>query len=87
MPMTGLAYEAFRDQVEDTPGSDYLFPTTRRGSSKPYIGSLKKMGWSRCGKIGQEGPKLTALLNFFDELRRRVPARRLNSPVSPLGDQ
>jgi integrase len=51
MPTTDLAYEAFRNQVEDTPGSDYLFPTTKR-SSKPYIGSLKKI-WASTLKRAQ----------------------------------
>lgn len=52
MPMTDPAYEAFRDQIEDTPGSDYLFPTTRKGSSRPYIGSLKKV-WASTLKRAQ----------------------------------
>ena len=52
MPMTDPAYEAFREQIEDTAGSDYLFPTTRRGSSKPYIGSLKKV-WASTLKRAQ----------------------------------
>lgn len=43
MPMTNLAYHAFQDQIEATPGSEYVFPTPRRGSRRPYLGSLKKI--------------------------------------------
>ena len=41
MPMTDLAHDAF--QMAETPGSEYLFPTPRKGSRRPYIGSLKKI--------------------------------------------
>ena len=50
MPMTNLAYQAFQDQIEATPGSEYLFPTPRRGSRKPYLGSLKKIWASTLGR-------------------------------------
>ena len=30
MPMTDLAHEAFKAQMAETPGSEYLFPTPRR---------------------------------------------------------
>ena len=43
MPMTEPAYEAFKAQMADTLGSEYLFPTPRKGSRKPYFGSLKKV--------------------------------------------
>ncbi len=29
--------------MAETPGSEYLFPTPRKGSRRPYIGSLKKV--------------------------------------------
>jgi len=45
MPMTDPAYQAFEAQIEATPGSDYLFPTSSPRATKPYIGSLKK-AWS-----------------------------------------
>ena len=45
MPMTQLAHEAFRAQMEQTPGSEYLFPTNIKRASKPFITSLKKV-WS-----------------------------------------
>jgi integrase len=50
MPMTDLAYEAFRDQIELTPDSECLFPSPRTGSSGPYIGSLKKIWASTFGR-------------------------------------
>jgi integrase len=42
MPMTGLAWEAFKAQMNETPTSDYLFPSLSPRATKPYIGSLKK---------------------------------------------
>jgi integrase len=42
MPMTELAYLAFKAQMDETRGSDYLFPTLSPRAKKPYIGSLKK---------------------------------------------
>lgn len=41
MPLTDLAKAAFERRLAGTPGSEYLFPTTRQ-SSKPYIGSFNK---------------------------------------------
>ena len=43
MPMTERAREAFRSRLEETPGSDYLFPRLIPRGKKPYIGSLKKV--------------------------------------------
>jgi integrase len=42
MPMTDLAYQAFKAQMDETPDSDYVFPTLSPRATKPYIGSLKK---------------------------------------------
>ena len=41
MPMTELAREAFRAQMEETRGSEYLFPSTSKRAQKPFISSLK----------------------------------------------
>ncbi|HEV2495723.1 MAG TPA: site-specific integrase [Terriglobia bacterium] len=41
MPMTELARQAFKEQLDETPGSEYLFPTPSRKSSRPYITTLK----------------------------------------------
>ena len=43
MPLTQAAREAFRRQMEETPGSDYLFPSPKRGAGKPYMTNLRKV--------------------------------------------
>ena len=43
MPISDSAYRAFQAQIEATPASEYLFPTPRQKSSRPYIRSLKKI--------------------------------------------
>ena len=45
MPMTAAAREAFRRQIEETPGSEYLFPSPKSTGSKPYITNVRK-GWA-----------------------------------------
>ena len=45
MPMTAEAREAFRRQIEETPGSEYLFPSPKSTGSKPYITNVRK-GWA-----------------------------------------
>ena len=42
MPMTPDARDAFLRQIEETPGSEYLFPSPKRTSSKPYLTNLRK---------------------------------------------
>lgn len=42
MPMTEPAYAAFKEQIEQTPGCDYLFPRLTDRGAKPYLCSLKK---------------------------------------------
>ena len=43
MPMTQAAYEAFRRQMAETPGSEYLFPSPKVGAKKPYMTNLRKV--------------------------------------------
>ena len=45
MPMTGAAQEAFKRQIEETPGSEYLFPSSKSSASKPYLTNLRT-GWA-----------------------------------------
>ena len=45
MPMTSAALEAFQRQIEETPGSEYLFPSPKFTASKPYITNVRK-GWA-----------------------------------------
>ena len=41
MPMTRIALQAFKAQMKETPSSEYLFPTLKKGAKKPYITTLK----------------------------------------------
>jgi len=43
MPMTELARQAFKSQMEAKPDPEYVFPRLTRKGKKPYIGSLKKV--------------------------------------------
>jgi integrase len=43
MPITEPAYAAFKKQIEQTPGSEYLFPRLTERGSKPYLCSLKEV--------------------------------------------
>ena len=45
MPMTPEAYKAFQRQIEETPGSEYLFPSPKSTATKPYITNMRK-GWA-----------------------------------------
>jgi integrase len=45
MPMTPEARDAFRRQIEETPGSEYLFPSPKSTASQPYITNVRK-GWA-----------------------------------------
>jgi integrase len=42
MPMTEIALQAFKDQIEEVKGSDYLFPSPKKGR-KPHITNLRKV--------------------------------------------
>lgn len=48
MPMTETALQAFKAQIDETPGSDYLFPAVRKGSKLPLAG-LRGFGKALCG--------------------------------------
>jgi integrase len=43
MPLTQPARDAFQRQMEETPGSDYLFPSPKLGAKKPYMTNLRKV--------------------------------------------
>ena len=45
MPMTAAAREAFQRQIQETPGTDYLFPSPKKKARKPYMTNLLK-GWA-----------------------------------------
>jgi len=42
MPMTELAQQAFKAQIDATPGSEYLFPSPNPHARKPYLTALRK---------------------------------------------
>jgi hypothetical protein len=46
MPLTQAAREAFRRQIEETPGSEYLFPCSKKDAQKPYVTNLRKV-WAQ----------------------------------------
>jgi integrase len=52
MPMTDAAREAFRSQIEITPGAEYLFPSPRKNTHRPYIKSLKTSWTSTLKRAG-----------------------------------
>jgi integrase len=39
--MSELALEAFKAQMDETQGSEYLFPSTKANAARPYITTLK----------------------------------------------
>jgi integrase len=51
MPMTELAWQAFKDQIEEAKGSDYLFPSPKRGR-KPHLTNLRKAWTATLKKAG-----------------------------------
>ena len=52
MPMTDPAWKAFQALCEETPGAEYLFPSPKPKTSKPYITTLKKAWKATLGKAG-----------------------------------
>ena len=46
MPMTGRAKEAFRSQMKESGDSEYLFPSTKAGATKPHLVAVRKI-WDR----------------------------------------
>jgi len=45
MPMTVAARVAFSRQMEETEGSEYVFPSFKRNARKPYLTNVRK-GWT-----------------------------------------
>jgi len=42
MPLTERAREAFESQMKENDGSEYLFPSTRKNSTRPYLTTVRK---------------------------------------------
>lgn len=52
MPMTTAARQAFQRQIEEAPGSEYLFPSPKRSASKPHITNVRKAWAATLKKAG-----------------------------------
>ena len=52
MPMTEVAWVAFKDQIDEAKASDYLFPSPRTTGRKPHITNLRKIWASTLKKAG-----------------------------------
>ena len=52
MPMTDQAWQAFKEQIAETSGSEYLFPSPRNDGRKPYITNLRKVWAATLKKAG-----------------------------------
>jgi integrase len=52
MPLTNAAREAFRRQMEETPGTEYLFPSPITTGKKPYMTNLRKVWADTLKKAG-----------------------------------
>jgi len=65
MPITEPAYSAFKEQIEQTPGSKYLFPRLTARGSKPYLCSLKKVWRTTLRRAGLPHFSLYELRHTF----------------------
>jgi len=52
MPLTVAAREAFRRQLEESEGSEYLFPSPKAKAQKPYMTNLRKVWETTLKKAG-----------------------------------
>jgi integrase len=52
MPMTDRAWAAFKQQIEESRGAEYVFPTPRSGGRKPHITNLRKAWVATLKKAG-----------------------------------
>ncbi|HXJ40765.1 MAG TPA: tyrosine-type recombinase/integrase [Bryobacteraceae bacterium] len=71
MPLTNAAREAFRRQMEETPGSEYLFPSPRSGTEKPYMTNLRKV-WA--GTLKRAGVRYFAPYELRHTFATRLSA-------------
>ena len=65
MPMTDRAWQAFKERIEETPGSEYLFPSPVTKSKKPYITGLKKVWATTLRRAGVAHFSLYELRHTF----------------------
>jgi integrase len=65
MPMTTRARESFKAQINESEGSDYLFPSTSSDSRLPRLTTLKRSWTSTLKRAGVEHFALYELRNTF----------------------
>ena len=65
MPMTELAWQAFKERMEEAKGSEYLFPSPSPRATKPYITSLKKVWATTLQRAGVTHFSLYELRHTF----------------------
>ena len=71
MPMTAAVREAFQRQIDETPGSDFLFPTPKQTAQKPYMTNLRKV-WA--GTLKRAGVPYFALYELRHTFATRLSA-------------
>lgn len=71
MPLTEPAREAFRRQMEEAPGSEFLFPSPKPGAAKPYMTNLRKV-WA--GTLKRAGVAYFALYELRHTFATRLSA-------------
>jgi integrase len=65
MPMTEPAWQAFKEQIEQTAGSAYLFPSPRKTGKKPHITNLRKAWTATLKRAGVSYFSLYELRHTF----------------------
>ncbi len=65
MPMTERAFVAFKDQVDASEGSDYLFPSTGTTSTKPHLLNVRRSWNATLKRAGVEHFSLYELRHTF----------------------
>lgn len=43
MPVTEAAWRAFKERIDETSGSEFLFPSPKSTAERPYMSGLKKI--------------------------------------------
>jgi integrase len=74
MPLTPDAREAFKRQMEETPGSEFLLPSPKAKAHKPYMTNLRKVWAATLKKAGGAvfcPLRASAYLRYQIECRRR----------------
>jgi integrase len=71
MPINDEVREAFQRQINETPGSDFLFPTPKRTAKKPYMTNLRKV-WA--GTLKRAGVPYFALYELRHTFATRLSA-------------